>query len=125
MRVWLILLAMIFCHIVDDYYLQGVLAKMKQRSWWQENAPKEEYKNDYKMALIMHGFSWAFMIMIPYIFIGANQYAVSIAIVINTAIHAIVDDLKANKKKINLVDDQMTHLCQILVTWILVGLLGF
>lgn len=125
MREILILLAMIFCHIVDDYYLQGVLAKMKQRSWWEENAPQGLYKNDYKMALFMHAFSWAFMIMIPYIIVGASQYAICVAIVLNTIIHAIVDDFKANKKKINLIDDQMAHLFQILGTWLAVGLLGF
>ena len=122
---FLILLSMVFMHIVDDYYLQGVLAKMKQRSWWEENSPQEEYKNDYKMALFMHAFSWAFMIMLPYIFIGASQYAVGGAIIVNTIIHAIVDDLKANKKKINLVADQSIHLAQILFTWIVVGILGF
>jgi hypothetical protein len=98
---------------------------MKQRSWWEENAPKEEYKNDYKMALFMHAFSWAFMIMIPYIIVGASQYAICGAIVLNTIIHAIVDDLKANKKKINLIDDQTTHIIQILITWLIVGFLGF
>ena len=122
---FLILLSMVFMHIVDDYYLQGVLAKMKQRSWWEENAPQEEYKNDYKVALFMHAFSWAFMIMLPYIFIGASQYVVGGAIIVNTIIHAIVDDLKANKKKINLVADQSIHLAQILITWIVVGVLGF
>ena len=125
MKVFLILFSMIFCHIVDDYYLQGVLAKMKQRSWWEENAPQEQYKNDYKMALFMHAFSWAFMIMIPYIIVGASQYAICGAIVLNTIIHAFVDDLKANKKKINLIDDQTTHIIQILITWLVVGFLGF
>ena len=124
MKFWLILFSMIFCHIVDDYYLQGVLAKMKQRSWWEENAPQKEYIRDYKMALCMHAFSWAFMIMLPYILSGANQYAVCIAITVNTIIHAIVDDLKANKKKINLVEDQTLHLFQIVFTWILVGIFG-
>ena len=27
----LIFFAMCFCHIVDDYYLQGILASMKQK----------------------------------------------------------------------------------------------
>ena len=125
MKAWLILFSMIFCHIVDDYYLQGVLAKMKQRSWWEENAPQEKYKNDYKIALSMHAFSWSFMIMIPYIFIGANQYAVFIAVMINTVIHAFIDDLKANKKKINLIQDQQMHFFQIVFSWILVGVFGF
>lgn len=31
----LILFTMIFCHIVDDYYLQGWLASAKQKSWWK------------------------------------------------------------------------------------------
>ena len=38
---------MIFCHIVDDYYLQGKLASMKQKSWWEKNAPDRLYKYDY------------------------------------------------------------------------------
>lgn len=56
---------MLFCHIVDDYYLQGILASMKQKKWWQENAPDKLYEYDYLIALLMHGFSWAFMIMLP------------------------------------------------------------
>lgn len=31
-----IILAMVFCHIVDDYYLQSCLASMKQKKWWQK-----------------------------------------------------------------------------------------
>ena len=60
-----ILFCMLFCHVVDDYYSQGILASMKQKSWWEKNAPDELYKNDYKMALFMHSFSWSFMIMLP------------------------------------------------------------
>ena len=37
---------------------------------------------------------------------------------VNAAIHAIIDDLKANKKKINLVIDQSLHIIQILITFI-------
>ena len=43
----ILLLGMLFCHIVDDYYLQGWLASAKQKSWWEKNAPDELYKNDY------------------------------------------------------------------------------
>ena len=126
MKEILILLSMIFCHIVDDYYLQGILASMKQKAWWQKQESYcDEYKHDYIIALIMHAFSWAFVISIPLIIVGANQIAIGAAIVINTSIHAIVDDLKANKKIINLVDDQITHLFQVFFTWFIVGLLGF
>ena len=123
MKFIMILLSMIFCHIADDYYLQGWLASAKQKSWWEKNAPDKLYKNDYIMALFMHSFSWSFMIMIPIIVyslvsgIGLKEWLV-IPYFVNMAIHCIVDDLKANKKKINLIQDQITHLIQIIVTWI-------
>lgn len=41
-----VLLSMIFLHIVDDYYLQGILVSMKQKSWWEENAPQRLYKSE-------------------------------------------------------------------------------
>ena len=117
----LVLFAMIFCHIVDDYYLQGILANLKQKSWWRnQESYNENYKYDYIIALIMHSFSWSFMIILPFILIGVNQYAIVISIAINTIIHAFIDDLKANKKRINLVQDQAIHILQILLTWFVI-----
>lgn len=115
-----VLLSMMFCHIVDDYYLQGKLASFKQKSWWQKNAPDQLYKYDYIVALMMHSFSWAFMIMLPIAVCQEFQIgAVFMAMfVINTIVHAIVDDLKANKRKINLVTDQLVHVGQIIITFI-------
>ena len=112
------LLLMIFCHIVDDYYLQGWLASAKQKKYWQENAPEKLYKYDYIWALIMHSFSWAFMIMLPIAYNLSFNINISflIAFVINVIIHAITDDLKANKRKINLWEDQIIHLIQIGIT---------
>ena len=108
---------MIFCHIVDDYYLQGILASMKQRSWWEEHYPQKSYSYDYIMALAMHAMSWAFMIMLPVAaymgFRPTNIFFVMLAV--NSVIHAFVDDLKANKHKINLIVDQCIHLVQIIV----------
>lgn len=123
MKLILILLSMLFCHIVDDYYLQGWLASAKQKSWWEKNASDKLYKNDYIMALFMHSFSWSFMVMVPiivYILTSGAELKEWIAIpyFVNMAIHAIVDDLKANKRIINLVQDQIIHLTQIVVTWI-------
>ena len=116
-----ILLAMIFLHIIDDYKLQGILASMKQKKWWEEqNGYKKLYKNDYIPALIEHSFSWTFMIMLP-IAIMLN-FSIGWWIIIyiaNTIIHAFVDDLKANKLKINLVIDQSVHLIQIITTWLI------
>ena len=110
---------MIFCHIVDDYYLQGWLASSKQKSWWEKNAPDELYKYDYLAALFMHSFSWSFMIMLVptiYTVIVGGVWS-PIVFGTNLVIHMVVDDLKANQKKINLIQDQSIHMIQILVTW--------
>jgi hypothetical protein len=56
---------MLFCHIVDDYYLQGILALMKQKTWWKKQTLNSLYKYDYIMALCEHAFSWTFMIFLP------------------------------------------------------------
>jgi len=121
----LILFIMIFCHLIDDYKLQGILANMKQRQWWKENANKYLYRNDYKMALIEHAFSWSFMITLPFLvisFIQNNSFLMILLVIsyfVNTAIHAFIDNLKANKYVINLVEDQFAHLVQIICTWII------
>lgn len=116
-----IVLLMIFFHIVDDYYLQGWLASAKQMKYWQENAPDKMYKYDYIWALIMHSFSWSFMIMLPIAYIQHFNIRLLFLIMfsVNLGIHALVDDLKANKRKINLWIDQIIHLCQIIITAII------
>lgn len=114
-----IVLMMIFCHIVDDYFLQGILASLKQKEWWKKQEQyKDLYKYDYIVALLMHSFSWTFMIMLPVSLI--NNFEIGaiflIVFVLNVITHAIVDDLKANKFKINLIIDQTIHLIQIVTT---------
>jgi hypothetical protein len=112
---------MFFMHIIDDYYLQciGILSKLKQKNFWEENAPEPLYKYDYIVALFMHSLSWSFMIMLPIAF--WHQFNVSgmffIVLVINTILHAFIDDLKCNKKKINLITDQALHIIQIALTF--------
>lgn len=113
-----IVLWMIFFHIVDDYYLQGWFASAKQKIWWEKNAPDELYKYDYIWALIMHGFSWTFMIMLPIAY--WIDFPVSTEFIVlfigNWIVHAIVDDLKANEHMFNLWTDQIIHLFQIINT---------
>lgn len=112
------ILLMIFCHIVDDYYFQGWLASAKQRSYWVKNAPESLYKYDYVWALLMHSFSWSFMVMLPIAFL--NGFAVTnvflSVFIFNVAIHAFTDNMKANMKWINLWQDQIIHLVQITIT---------
>lgn len=115
----LLLLTMIFCHIIDDYYLQGWFASAKQKMWWEKNAPDELYKYDYIAALFMHSFSWTFMIMLVptiYVLLVGGIWS-PVVFVANLVIHMIVDDMKANKKKINLIQDQSIHMIQIFATW--------
>ena len=122
----LLLLTMIFLHIVDDYYLQGWLASAKQKSWWEQNAPDKLYKHDYIMALFMHSFSWAFMVMIiPTIYllntfgyIDAVTIAITSMFFANLIMHMMTDNKKANRKEINLITDQLIHLIQICTTWL-------
>ena len=122
-----LLLFMIFCHIVDDFRLQGIKASMKQKSWWIDQIPteykdtfnKSMYKNDYIMALIMHSFSWSFMINLPIMIYSNFKLWIAGSIIVNMIIHAIIDDLKANKLKINLIMDQTIHIIQIFITFII------
>ena len=113
------LLFMIFLHILDDFHLQGCLANLKQKEWWVKNYPSELYKNDYKIALIIHSFSWTFMIMLPFILDLSYDYVFLFAF--NLVCHYIIDDLKANRHKISLTSDQLLHLGQIVLTFIILG----
>jgi len=133
-----VLLLMVFCHVFDDFCLQGVLSQMKCKDWWKsdedskdakakkkpadkkaDTADKEELcKYDYIAALVAHSISWAFMIMLPIaVFFSFNPPAVFyIVFAVNVIIHAIVDNMKANQEKINLITDQLIHMVQIGVT---------
>ena len=114
-----IFLWMIFNHVFDDYFLQGCLATLKQKSSWKEYS--KFYQNDYIMALLMHSFSWTFMITLPIMFFmnfNLSGYFI-FHFILNLLIHAFVDHLKANVKLINLVQDQIIHLMQICLLFIL------
>ena len=120
-----ILIFMLFMHVIADYNVQGCLANMKQKSWWvdqcnQLNVGFAKYKNDYKMALFMHSFSWAFLVMLPlFIADGFNLSLLGFwGLVWNTEIHYFIDDFKANDHMINLVQDQIFHIIQIVVTFV-------
>lgn len=115
-----VLLWMFFFHIVDDFYLQGLLISLKQKSWWEENAPSKVYEKDYYVALIMHGFSWAFMTMLPVAFyLHFNiDWGFVFILAFHALLHATIDNEKANEKSINLIIDQVSHLFQILTMWL-------
>ena len=119
-----VFLIMILLHIIDDFVLQPIcLSKLKQKSFWELYVKDDEkYKFDYKVALVIHALSWAIMIHLPLMVIGVNEYGVLLSVIINTIIHAWIDDEKANKLNITLFEDQIMHLIQVGCTWDLLTL---
>jgi len=110
---WLFL--MFLCHFVDDFFLQGMcLSNLKQKKFWEEKAPDKLYRYDYLMGLFCHAFMWSISIMIPTIISGNFIWWL---VPINFVIHFIVDDIKANRLKINLITDQTIHFIQIILTF--------
>lgn len=119
-----VFLIMILLHIIDDFVLQPIcLSKLKQKSFWETYVKdNEKYKFDYKVALVIHALSWAIMIHLPLMFIVNNEILVLISVIINTIMHAWIDDEKANKLNITLFEDQIMHLIQVGCTWALLTL---
>ena len=125
-----VLLLMFLFDIIDDFVLQPVcLSKLKQKRYWIEECEKNnldisKYDTDYITALIMHGLSWSIMIHIPLMFLGGinDDLFLLLSVLLNAVIHAIIDDLKANKLKINLDVDQCLHGLQIIITWFVFSL---
>lgn len=121
-----VLLAMFFCHIIDDFCLQTTwLANGKQRSWWEEHAPMSLYRYDYIAALVIHSFSWSFMTLLPVAIEQRFQVGTAFLVVfaVNAAIHGVVDNIKANKLKINLIADQSIHAMQIIAAFLILEVL--
>ena len=117
---------MLFCHIVDDFVLQDKFSYLKQKSWWvktckDEGLSMEKYGNAYKMALFEHSLEWSIAILLPIIFLYNVPGIILLnLVIINTIIHYIVDNAKANQLRLNLVQDQIIHFIQIIVTWIVI-----
>ena len=110
------LVLMLAGHLVADYTLQGWLADGKQKSWWRKNCAEEildKYRYDYIAALVCHSLYWS--IFVCSVFYNSRLFLAAIAV--NTLVHAVIDDLKANRMRINLIADQLLHLLQILVTF--------
>ena len=121
------LLAMLFMHIVADYYVQGILAKMKQKSWWKEQVPdldKTRYRHDYLVALVEHAFSWSCCVLaFPALVWHVPGWLLLPLVAVNTCMHAIVDDGKANARVFSLLEDQLMHVVQVLMSWGLILLM--
>lgn len=117
-----VILMMLFCHILDDFCLQkAFLSSMKQKNWWKrQEGYSSKYQNDYIAALVIHSYSWAFMVMLPIAIVQGFEVGTLFAcvLILNASIHLLVDHVKANLMRINLVTDQFIHFIQIVLTFI-------
>ena len=74
-----------------------------------------KYKYDYLCGLLCHSFMWSIVTFIPLMFL-VDPKNFAIAVILNTIVHAVVDNIKANHYMINLWTDQLLHIAQIVVT---------
>lgn len=111
------IILMVLLHHVADYTLQGWLANAKQIKWWEANAPYDMYRNDWIAALSCHSLYWSVLTFLPII----ESPFWPAAVLLNAGLHFWVDHLKCNRLSINLVQDQLFHLAQIVVTYFAIG----
>lgn len=120
MIAYVMILLAFFLHVIEDFHIQGILAQMKQASYWKEYG--ENYKGDWIPALLWHGFEWSVFISLPYILTNLDtlSWFALMLIVFNGLLHSFIDHLKCNEYRINLMKDQCLHIAQILGFYILV-----
>lgn len=120
--IFIVVITSFFLHIVDDFYLQGILMSMKQREWWEEHYSDKLYRYDYIVALLIHSMSWSFMIHLPtliYLYLNnQNLNFFCFSLLWQSLCHALVDHAKANRHTINLITDQILHVGQIIIVLI-------
>ncbi len=114
----LVFLLMLGLHILEDFHIQGKMAEMKQKAFWRPYCEERPglYEKDYLVVLLLHGMGWSIMVSLPllWLFFPDLPPVLFCAIVVNGLLHAYIDDLKANKLEINLIQDQTAHMVQIL-----------
>lgn len=120
-----LIIGMVYLHIVADFSLQGQLGNLKQKAWWKENYSGKLYSKDWITSLIIHSFSWTTLVMLlPIIYSWhyntASNVTLAILFVLNVIAHSLIDNIKANKLKISLTQDQLMHIVQIIITWLIV-----
>lgn len=119
-----VILIMIVMHTLADYGVQHWcrLSDLKQKAFWETHpvGREKKYQYDYLFALGFHSINWACLTFWPLLFfhlISMEQIEIyNIVVIVNAVIHAIIDDLKANKLKLNLGQDQTLHLLQIVIS---------
>ena len=119
MMVLKLILFSLLLHLLDDFVLQAAfLNNGKQKEWWRNQTSNELYKNDYIVCLLAPGLELSLLTFLPILTLEGSSSCFLVGMMIcNAGVHSFVDDVKANKKKINLVTDQVIHVIQILLTY--------
>ena len=108
----MILIMMMFCHVVEDFYLEGCLA-------WMNTELRALQQKDYKIVLMMQSLSWTCCIFIPIIYhIGHcgwmyEEVPFLVTFVLDWIIQAIVTSLKYHKGVISLAQKQIVNILQV------------
>ena len=122
-RIIFLIVSMLFLHVIADYLVQNeFMAKFKQKKNWEDYNDTGLYSFDYIAVLLAHTFSWSFIVFFPLLIEFKDAFGYFAIVLINTGIHAYIDDYKCNKLKISLITDQILHIAQIMMT-IGIGLL--
>lgn len=109
-------------HLLADFTLQGCLADLKQKRWWDAQLEKHNmtdkasiYKHDYVAGLMAHSLMWSLVTFLPLMLVLSSEQFTAI-VIMNTVWHAFIDTEKANALSINLITDQLSHLLQVMCT---------
>lgn len=127
-------------HLIADYFLQGCLSDLKQKRWWSDQIKKlykdydgyhksfewqyllvKKYKYDYMAGLLCHALMWTLVTFFPLMWY-CSPWAFTCVVLANTLVHFVVDHMKANVHRLNLVQDQLIHMAQVIVTVLIVML---
>lgn len=120
-------------HVFADFWFQIScgLHNFKQRKWWEDKC--REVANDYThgksfyhlywkfgddwiAGMFVHALSWSIITFAPLLLVGVSANAYGVLVLVNAAIHAGIDHLKANCLGISLNTDQALHIIQLVLT---------
>lgn len=110
---------MFLLHLIADFALQSVRdANLKQKKWWEdatkEMENREMYRYDWIAGMACHCLLWSLMVCLPLV----TRLIYLPMVIVQAAAHFWIDDMKANRLKINLIEDQFLHLAQIIGVWL-------
>ncbi len=118
MKVFII---MVLLHLINDFVFKPqILTNLTCKSWWEKNAPQKMYESDYITALFLQGLLWSSLVHLPIILTEIVPMVwLTLSILINAIINALICNLVVNRKEMNLFLSQITFINQILIIWLI------